>query len=260
MFRSMRYFVPVECGGLRLTAYPAGHCLGSAMLLAESRETGKTLLYTGDFKLGPSATSVEAVVPHADYLVMESTFGTPDYRLPPREELIERLYNEITAAFEQGCSPVVYAYALGKSQEVARLLTDAGFKVQLAKKIYEIAEIYERHGVALGDVIPLEKERSADDRVLIVPPHGTAFKTPRPARTFIVSGWAIKSSAKYQFGVDCAIPLSDHADYDDLIRTVEMVAPETVYCTHGPVEFVDRLHDLGFKARPLDRPHQERLF
>ena len=37
----------------------------------------QTLLYTGDFKLGPSATSEPAELPHADVLVMESTFGRP---------------------------------------------------------------------------------------------------------------------------------------------------------------------------------------
>ena len=29
------YRQPIDFGGLRLTTYPAGHCLGSAMLLAE---------------------------------------------------------------------------------------------------------------------------------------------------------------------------------------------------------------------------------
>src|SRR5687768_5575965 len=33
--REMEYGVPLEFGGLRLTAYSAGHCLGSAMLLAD---------------------------------------------------------------------------------------------------------------------------------------------------------------------------------------------------------------------------------
>src|SRR5262249_7815965 len=49
----MSYGVPIEFGPLRLTALPAGHCLGSAMLLAEDGR--RSLLYTGDFKLGRSA-------------------------------------------------------------------------------------------------------------------------------------------------------------------------------------------------------------
>src|SRR5690349_96549 len=48
------YRQTVEWGGTRLTTYPAGHCLGSAMLLAEDGE--QSLLYTGDFKLAAAVT------------------------------------------------------------------------------------------------------------------------------------------------------------------------------------------------------------
>ena len=80
---------PIEWGGLRLTTFPAGHCLGSAMLLAEDGR--QSLLYTGDFKLGESATAGQAELPHADILVIESTYGHPDYRLPPRQQVLEQL-------------------------------------------------------------------------------------------------------------------------------------------------------------------------
>src|SRR5687768_4403196 len=76
------YRQPLDWGGVRLTTYPAGHCLGSAMLLAENAE--QSLLYTGDFKLGESATSERAELPRADLLVIESTFGNPEYRITPR--------------------------------------------------------------------------------------------------------------------------------------------------------------------------------
>jgi len=52
--REMPYREPIDWGGLRLTTYPAGHCLGSAMLLAEDGH--ESLLYTGDFKLAQPAT------------------------------------------------------------------------------------------------------------------------------------------------------------------------------------------------------------
>src|SRR5512140_2692887 len=83
------YRTPIEWGGLRLTTFPAGHCLGSAMLLAEDGD--ESLLYTGDFKLGESATAERAELPHADILVIESTYGQPAYRLPPRAAAIEQL-------------------------------------------------------------------------------------------------------------------------------------------------------------------------
>src|SRR3954468_1490750 len=60
----MEYRTPIEFAGLRLTALPAGHCLGSAMLLADDGH--RTLLYTGDFKLDASATAEPAELPHVD--------------------------------------------------------------------------------------------------------------------------------------------------------------------------------------------------
>ncbi len=60
------------------------------MLLADNGE--QTLLYTGDYKLGPSATSEPAELPRADVLVMESTFGLPQYRLPARASVIAHLF------------------------------------------------------------------------------------------------------------------------------------------------------------------------
>src|SRR5580658_1437004 len=55
---AMPYRQPIDWAGVRLTTFPAGHCLGSAMLLAEDGE--RSLLYTGDFKLRPSLTAAAA--------------------------------------------------------------------------------------------------------------------------------------------------------------------------------------------------------
>ena len=135
--RHMPYGEPLEWGGLRLTTFPAGHCLGSAMLLAEDGD--RSLLYTGDFKLGESATAERAQLPRADMLVIESTYGNPFYRHPPRDRVLDQLFTLVRAAIDQGRTPVVEAYIVGKSQEVTRLLTAAGFPVLQHPKIYEIS-------------------------------------------------------------------------------------------------------------------------
>ena len=82
-----------------------------------------SLLYTGDFKLGESATAEPAELPRADVLIMESTFGQPRYRMPPRGETVARLLELVRGALAEGATPVIHAYPLGKSQEVTRLLT-----------------------------------------------------------------------------------------------------------------------------------------
>jgi Cft2 family RNA processing exonuclease len=252
--RDLSYGEPLEWGGLRLTTFPAGHCLGSAMLLAEDGD--QSLLYTGDFKLGESATAQRAELPHADILVIESTYGNPFYRHPPRAQTLDQLFTLVRAALDRGSTPVVEAYVLGKSQEVTCLLTRAGFPVLQHPKIYAISQIYRAHGVDLGDC-HLYPGHWLPGHVVIVPPrmhrHGR-LPGLKNTVTFAVTGWAMHERTQGRLGVDHAVPLSDHADYDELFEAVERVAPKVIYCTHGPVSFVECLRKAGLNAHPLERP------
>ena len=75
-----------------------------------------------------------------------------------------------------------------------------------------------------------------------------------------MTGWAIDEGSKYRFGVDHAVPLSDHADFDELFETIERVSPSEIYCTHGPESFVDHLREAGLNAFTLSGTAQKRLF
>ncbi len=227
------------------------------MLLAEDGEN--SLLYTGDFKLARSATAEPAECPHAEILVTESTYGDPSYAFPPREIVLEQLCELVQETLKSGGTPVVEAYALGKAQEVTRILASAGFAVLQHRLIQPISAIYESFGVALGHrgIIP---ERPEPGHVLIVPPRIGRTKNWEREVRIAVTGWAIDARTKFRLGVDHAVPLSDHADYGELIEAIQRVAPRRIYCTHGPELFADRLRDLGFDAYPLGRPSQHRLF
>jgi Cft2 family RNA processing exonuclease len=250
------YRQTMEWGGLKLTTYPAGHCLGSAMLLAEDR--GRTLLYTGDFKLRPGLTAEPAELPHADTLVIESTFGHPDYRMPPREECLAEFFALVRRALADEMVPVIQAYVLGKSQEVTRLLGGEGIPVLQHGSIYAVSRMYESLGCPLGR-FELFRGKVEPGWAVIMPPNAPLTELPRQVR-FALTGWAMDRGAKYRLHVDHAIPISDHADYDELIEAIDRVAPQAVYCTHGPESFVDRLLDLGYNAYVLGKPRQGRLF
>ena len=252
----MHYREPIEWGGVRLTAYPAGHCLGSAMLLAEDGD--QSLLYTGDFKLGESATAEAAELPRAGILVVESTYGHPDYRLPPRAEVVGRLLELVRGVLEADRVPTIVAYALGKAQEVTKLLTAEGIPVLQHQTAYQMSRVYEACGVELGDYRLLGR-RPEPGCAVIVPPRTPPREDVSEVRV-AVTGWAMDAGAKHRFDVDHALPLSDHADYDELLEAVARVDPKKVYCTHGPESFVDRLRDAGFDAHPLGRASQRRLF
>ena len=254
--RELPYRQPLEWGGVRLTTYPAGHCLGSAMLLAE--DGNQSLLYSGDFKLRHSRTAEPAELVHADILVVESTFGQPEYRLPERESVISQFLELVEKTLAGGAVPMVVAYALGKAQEVTRILTDAGFPVVQHGTIYPISEVYEQFGVPLGSCRRWGGQLAAGE-VVVVPP-GRSVDVPEPIVRFALTGWALDEGAKYRLKVDHALPLSDHADYDELFEAIEQVGAKRVFCTHGPESFVDCLRERGINAWPIDRPWQGRLF
>jgi len=250
--RDLPYRQPLEWGGLRLTTYPAGHCLGSAMLLAE--DDGVRLLYTGDFKLGESATAERAELPTADILVIESTFGDPRYCHQPRDEAIAELLALVRRTLDDGATPVVEAYELGKSQEVSRILTLAGIGVLQSPSVFAITEVYRQCGVERGDCRPY-RDRPQPGMAVVVPPRAQRQGRLRGlsrAVSIAVTGWASNPTTRGRLGVDHAVCLSDHADYRELLSAVERVQPRVVYCTHGPKSFVERLRKVGWRAFPLE--------
>jgi Cft2 family RNA processing exonuclease len=259
--KTLPYHQPLELGPLRLTTYPAGHCLGSAMLLAETDQ--QSLLYTGDFKLGPSATSEQAELPRADILIMESTFGKPKYRLPPRDEVIAELIELVQTILRSGKTPVIHAYALGKAQEITKLLTSAQIPVQQHPLTFAVSKVYQQCGVDLGDVKAYREAWQAGHAVVTLPRGMPGFRLSgidQPV-SIAVTGWALDPSTQYRQQVDHALPLSDHADYEQLLETARLVQADAIYCTHGPREFVEHLRDEGFNAFPATGgSYQTRMF
>src|SRR5687768_4187516 len=164
--RLMPFGEPLDWDGLTLTTLPAGHVLGSAMLHVAGPQG--TLLYTGDFKLRPSATAEAASPPRVDVLVMESTYGDPRYRLPPRDEVIGQLIAIVSRVLEAGRTPVIHAYVLGKAQEVTRILTSAGLRVVQHPLVHEISLIYQACGCELG-VLERCEGSPPPDAVVVAP-------------------------------------------------------------------------------------------
>ena len=79
-------------------------------------------------------------------------------------------------------------------------------------------------------------------------------------RVAMISGWAVEPNAVYRYQVDAAFPLSDHADYDDLLRYVELVQPKRVLTLHGfAAEFARDLRERGVEAWALSEQNQLEL-
>ncbi len=257
---ALEYGEAWECEGWRVVLRPAGHVLGSAMIHLTS-PLGVTLLYTGDFKL-KAGLSCEAAEPvPADWLVMECTFGLPRYVFPPLEELRTRLHAFCRAALERGVVPVVMGYSIGKAQEIQALL-GGEFRIAVHPAVAGMNQRYAEFGYEMP---PWELAGpQAADRVLVTPPAAARSETlaaiPRKALC-MVSGWALDPSSRWRYGVDEVLPLSDHADFPDLLRMVELVQPRRVLTTHGwHREFAATLRARGIDAWSLHGGDQLEMF
>ena len=241
----------------RLTPLPAGHILGSAMALIEAGD--ESLLYTGDFKLRPGLAAESCEPRHADFVVMETTFGRPQYTFPPEAGVWRDIIEFCRTALSDGATPVLFAYSLGKSQELLAGLRDSGLPIALHKETAKLTRIYERFGQQFPSCVVFDGT-NASDKVLITPPQASRsvlFQQLEKTRTAVVTGWAMDSGCRFRSGTDAAFVLSDHADFPGLIEFVKRVAPKKVFTLHGfAADFARTLRELGFDAQALSEHEQ----
>jgi DNA ligase 1 len=239
---------------------PAGHIFGSAQILVQTESD--SLLYTGDFKLRQGKSAEAAEWQHANTLIMETTYGLPRYRLPPTEQVVDQIVAFCRETLDDGEVPVLLGYSLGKAQEILCALDGAGLTPMLHGSVYAMTRIYEQFGQSFCQFERYNANAIAG-KVLICPPSANRSrmleKIPRK-RVAMISGWAIDPNAIYRYQVDAAFPLSDHADYTDLVRYVDLVQPKRVFTLHGfAAEFARDLRDRGVEAWALSEENQMEL-
>lgn len=245
----------------RLTLFPAGHVLGSAQLLIES-DAG-SFVYTGDFKLRESLTVERPEVKHCDVLLMECTYGRPQYVFPSRAEVAGQMIAFARAALEGDAVPVFFAYSLGKAQEAMAILGSAGLPLTVHRAVDNLAQVYEACGVPLPPFARYHAETFDARSVLIWPPGGKALPKAlrnKPVRTAVLTGWSLDRDALFRYGTERGFALSDHADYPALLDYVERAQPRKVLLNHGWRDFVYRLRALGVEAEYLEDNAQLSLF
>jgi len=238
---------PHRMNGATVTLYPAGHILGSAQILIE--QDGRRLLYSGDFCPERTAAAEDIEIPKADTLIMECTYGLPEHCFPPREETTAKLIQFVEKTLGRGMTPVCLAYALGKGQEVMRILLDAGLAVAAEYQTWRLARVYKRFGITFRRHRLLNSAVRAGE-VVVTPnvPCVGAYLEGRRYRTAAVTGWATGGFFYGAGRADTRIGLSDHADFEGLFSYIRGVSPETVYITHGPEEFGYYAKKAGFRV------------
>lgn len=241
--RPVREFEHVVLGGVEAELVPAGHISGSAQVFIHN---GRTVLITGDFKVEPDIVETGADTPDADILVVETTFASPEYVFPPRNELYKKLMAFVRSTLDSGDHAVLFAYDVGKAQEVTALLNTEGIAPIVTKQAHAANTTLGLVDIPIGS--PGWREHLEEPSVLVLPPRfARALRELKISlgniRTLRVSGWNPK------------LPLSSHADFRQTIEFVERVSPELVV-TYGDNALTAalELRRRGFEAHPLIKP------
>ena len=242
-------------GGVDATYIPAGHVLGSAQVLLE--HAGERVIITGDYKRRADPTCKPFEVTPCDIFITEATFGLPVFTHPPIEDEMVKLLQALTDHPDQ--CVLVGAYALGKAQRVIAELRAAGHTqpIYLHGAMEKMCRLYEEHGVNLGELRLVADAEKNDMRrhIIIAPPSAMnttwSRRLPDPI-TAMASGWMRVRQRARQRGVELPLVISDHADWNELTRTIEEVGPTETWITHGREEALLRWCELGQrKARAL---------
>ncbi len=114
----------------RLTFQPSGHLLGGALTHLHIGEGLHNILYTGDFRFGPSQLLDPAYTgfQRIETLIIESTYGSSEDVLPQRRDMENELMTVINRTIERGGKVLIPSFAVERSQEVMAILSAHRFE------------------------------------------------------------------------------------------------------------------------------------
>jgi putative mRNA 3-end processing factor len=242
-------------GEARVTLFPAGHVLGSAQVLIEYR--GARAVVSGDYKRRADPTCAAFELVPCDVFITEATFGLPVFRQPPVEGEIAKLLKS-HALFPERCH-LIGVYSLGKCQRLIAELRQAGYDrpIYVHGALIKLCETYEALGVPLGDLRPVAgiAKASLQGEIILAPPSALSDRWSRRLSDPVAcaaSGWMqIRARAKQRL-VELPMVISDHADWDDLTRTMRETGAGEIWVTHGREEALVHFAAMnGMKAQAL---------
>ncbi|MGQ0697178.1 MAG: ligase-associated DNA damage response exonuclease [Panacagrimonas sp.] len=246
-----------ELGSARVSLHPAGHVLGSAQVRIEA--DGEVWVVSGDYKREPDPTCAPFEPVHCDVFITEATFALPVYRWPDPREVAREIFEWWQACKTAGECAVLCCYALGKAQRIlAELKNFTDETVYLHGAMTPLVKVYRQAGVAMLPTDNVGNQPKFFDwkgKLLLAPPGaaGTPWmKRFKPYSAGFASGWMRVRGSRRRQAWDRGFVLSDHADWNGLLLSIEQTGARRVLATHGNTDaLIEVLRARGIDAAPL---------
>lgn len=238
-FQIIKYGERIYLDGIYITLFPAGHILGSAQILLEKKDY--KILVTGDYKTISDKTSQKFELVKTNTLVTEATFGLPIFCHPNPVEETKKIIHSLKSKPQS--NHLIGAYSLGKAQRIISILRELGYlkHIYLHGSMIKINNYYLNKKINLGRYTQINKDNvnSLKGEIILAPPSALKDVWSRKISNKVIglaSGWMnIKQRAKQKL-IELPIIVSDHADWNELTKTIKDTEAEKVLITHGQEE------------------------
>ena len=237
--RTVDYDKKFLINGINFSLHPSGHILGSSQI--KIMTDSETWLITGDFKRQKDKTCKSYQSLKTDYLICESTFGLPIFNWESTNKIINDIKNWVTQS--EDLTSILFCYSLGKAQRLLSELNGQSFKnIYVHKSISNMNTIYKSLGIELVETKIFDKDleiNNLKDSLLLLPPslnNKNFLKKFKRVQTGFASGWMSIRALKKRSGFDKGFSISDHADWNGLIKTIKESQAKEVFLNHGDGE------------------------
>jgi putative mRNA 3-end processing factor len=238
---------------VKFSLHPAGHVIGSSQIRVEHQ--GEVWVFTGDYKdeADGVCTPYEPVKCHT--FITECTFGLPAFKWKPQAEVMAEINEWWQSNKADGRTSVLFGYSLGKAQRLLKHLDTNIGEIYTHGAIENMTNVL-RTRVDFPETKLITRETTKKElggNLVLAPPSahgGTWIRKMVPYVTASASGWMTFRGARRRRAIDKGFVMSDHCDWDGLLKSIKATECEKVICTHGYTDIFSRyLREIGYDAR-----------
>lgn len=251
-----KYGEKFTLGDVTVSFHSAGHILGSAQVRVQ--RGNEVWVASGDYKResDPSCDPFETI--ECDTFITEATFGTPKYTWDKNATHGKDMADWWAESAANGKNVILFGYSLGKAQRIlAELYPHAKKPVLIHSSIDELTQCYRNEGRLLAPTKILFNDGARlSGEFILAPPSildQSWISQLGDYETAFASGWMQGGNP---FGresrYDRGFVMSDHADWDDLNRTITESKARRVFVQHRNGVLVRHLRKRGIDAHPIE--------
>lgn len=248
---------------VKFSLHPSGHIIGASQIRVEHK--GEIWVFTGDYKNEDDGITSPYEPLKCHTLITECTFGLPPFKWIPQKEVFNDINQWWAENSTEGKTSVLFGYSLGKAQRLLKYLnTDIG-TIYTHGAIENMTQVL-RQFVNFPETTLITKETTKEallGNLVLAPPsaHGSSWiRRITPFVTASASGWMTFRGARRRRAIDKGFVLSDHCDWQGLLKSVMATGAEKIICTHGYSEIFSRyLKELGYDARTEETQYEGEL-